>query len=87
MTYKKKAYYLLIGFLFFIIQPVSGQDQKMADSLARIYKADTVEGTVKLELLRNLSFNEVRNLKLSLQYAEELITLSIEQRNKNKGNG
>ena len=81
MSFKEKVYYLLIGFLFFIIQPVSGQDQKMADSLARIYKADTVEGTAKLELLRNLSFNEVRNLKLSLQYAEELITLSIEQRN------
>ncbi len=81
MSLKGKAYYFLIGFLCFIIHNVSGQDQKQADSLARIYKADTAEGIAKLELLRNLSFNEVNDLRLALQYAEELISLSNLQGN------
>src|SRR5688572_30651577 len=81
MPFKRKACYFLIGFLCFVIHNVSGQDQKQADSLARIYKADTAEGMAKLELLRNLSFNEVNDLKLALQYAEELISLSTQQGN------
>lgn len=76
MIFPKKAYYLLIGFLCFIIHPVSGQDQKIADSLARIYKENMLDDTAKLKLLNNLSFNEVNDLKLALQYAEELIILS-----------
>ena len=75
MLFKRKAYYLLISFLF-ITQSVSGQDQKVADSLARIYRADTLKGVAKLELLRNLAFNENRDLKQALIYAEELIDLS-----------
>jgi class 3 adenylate cyclase/tetratricopeptide (TPR) repeat protein len=59
-----------------IIQAVSGQDQKLADSLQRIYKADTSIGIARLELLRNLAFNEVNDLNLALKYAEELISLS-----------
>jgi len=78
MFFKLKAYYLLIGFFIFTIHAVFGQEQKIADSLAKIYKenklADT--DTAKLRLLRNLSFNEVNDLKLALQYAEELIILS-----------
>ncbi|MEO6328688.1 MAG: hypothetical protein ABIO55_07145 [Ginsengibacter sp.] len=35
----------------------------------------------KLELLRQLSFNEVTDLKLSLKYAEELINLAAEEKN------
>jgi len=52
------------------------QDQRIADSLVKIYQEDTLEGSAKLELLRNLAFNEVNNLELSLKYAEELIALS-----------
>ncbi|HLO79998.1 MAG TPA: adenylate/guanylate cyclase domain-containing protein [Chitinophagaceae bacterium] len=75
MFSKRKAYYFLISFLFFsLIAP--GQDQKLADSLARIYKKGDLNDTSKLELLRNLSFNEITDLKLSLTYAEELISLS-----------
>ncbi|WP_371133000.1 adenylate/guanylate cyclase domain-containing protein [Lutibacter sp.] len=48
----------------------------MADSLAVIYKADSLKGEAKLELLRNLCFNEVNDLKKALQFAEELINLS-----------
>ncbi|MDX2048666.1 MAG: adenylate/guanylate cyclase domain-containing protein [Chitinophagaceae bacterium] len=76
MLFKEKAYYLLIGFLCFILYPVSGQDQKIADSLKKIYQQEIPEDSVKLELLRNLAFNEANDLKLALQYAEELISLS-----------
>ncbi len=75
MHFKKKAYYLLIGF-FFIILTGYGQDQKIADSLKKIYQNNKLKDSAKLELLLNLSFNEVDNLNLSLQYAEELISLS-----------
>jgi adenylate cyclase len=81
MLIDRKAYYFLIGFLFFIIQNISGQNQKVADSLAKIYQNDILEDTAKLELLRNLSFNEVKDLNLSLKYAEELISLSKQQGN------
>ncbi|MFV8270264.1 adenylate/guanylate cyclase domain-containing protein [Flavobacterium sp. GT2N3] len=42
----------------------------------KIYQRGDIANSEKLELLRNLSFNEVNNLRLSLQYAEELIVLS-----------
>ncbi len=71
-----KAYYLLIGFFFFTFLPASAQNQKLADSLVLIYQKNTLQGTAKLELLRKLAFNEVKDLNLSLQYAEELIRLS-----------
>jgi len=82
MKLKREAYYfLLISFFYLISVPIFGQDQKLADSLAKIYKADTAKGVAKLELLRNLAFNEVRDLKLGLQYADKLIILSIQQEN------
>ena len=76
MSIKVKAYYLLIGFFCFISYCVSGQDQKLADSLANIYKDNKLEDTAKLELLKNLAFNEGKDIKQALQYAEELINLS-----------
>ncbi len=75
MSFKKEACYLLIGFLFIIFTGY-GQDQKIADSLKRIYQHKNLKDSAKLDLLLNLSFNEVNDLNLSLQYAEELITLS-----------
>jgi adenylate cyclase len=81
MCYKGKAYYFIIGFLFFIIHPASGQDQQVADSLKRIYDQEIREDSAKLELLRNLAFNEVNDLNLALQYAEELISLSKQLEN------
>jgi adenylate cyclase len=76
MFSKRKAYYLLIGFFFFIVNSTIGQDQKLADSLAIIYKKGELADTAKLELLRNLAFNEHNDLKLAVKYAEELIALS-----------
>ena len=40
-----------------------------------------INDTDRLELLRQLSFNEVKDLNLSLKYAEELINLSIKTGN------
>ena len=75
MPFKRKAYYLLIGF-FFITLTVSSQDQKVADSLKRVYQQNILKDSAKLDLLLNLSFNEVNNLNLALKYADELINLS-----------
>lgn len=63
------------------IQYGFAQDQKLADSLAKIYKADTLRGVARLELLRNLSFNEVNDLQLALKYAGELISLAGKEGN------
>ncbi len=76
MLLKRKAYYFLISFFCFAYHTAAGQDQRVADSLYKIYKQNKLDDTAKLELLRNLSFNEVKNRKLALQYAEELISLS-----------
>ena len=72
----RKAYYLIIGFSYLMIQNIYGQDQKVADSLAIIYKENSLKDTAKLELLRNLAYNEMKNPELGLRYAEELISLS-----------
>jgi two-component system, NtrC family, sensor kinase len=52
------------------------QDQKVADSLEVIYGKGILSDTEKLDILRQLSFNEVKDLNLSLHYAEELIKLA-----------
>lgn len=57
------------------------QDQKIADSLVKIYQQHNLKDTAQFELLRNLSFNESRNLNLSIQYAEELIRLAKKEGN------
>jgi len=81
MTLKRKAYCIVIGFFYFFPFLVFAQDQRVADSLAKIYRADTSHNEAKLELLKNLSFNEVNDLKLSLKYAEELIRLAKQKDN------
>lgn len=80
-VFKKIACYLLTVFFYFFTYIVSAQDQRVADSLAKIYQQNTLKDVAKLELLRNLSFNESNNYKLALQYAEELIKLSGESGN------
>lgn len=76
MSFQRKVCYLLIGFVCLNIYCVSGQDQRIADSLKKNYEQDNLSDTAKAELLLNLSFNEVDSLRLSLKYAEELISLS-----------
>jgi adenylate cyclase len=70
-----------VFFIFFQYLSIFGQNQKVADSLVKIYQKNKLGNSEKLELLRNLSFNEVNNLELSLKYADELITLSQLEKN------
>ena len=71
----------LVVFLLFLNLMMRAQNQKVADSLLKIYQTNELVNTEKLELLRNLSFNEVNNLELSIHYADELITLSKLEKN------
>ena len=75
-----KAVYLFI-FFFLLVRGVYCQDQKIADSLLKIYQQKNLKDTARLDLLKNLAFNESRNLNLSLQYAEELISLAKKEAN------
>ena len=75
MTQSRKAYSLFVGFFCLLLQMLSAQDQKLADSLARIYQTQELPDTAKLELLRNLAYNEIRDLDLGIRYADELISL------------
>ncbi len=79
MIFNGKAYYLLMGLFLFFSWAVIAQDQQIADSLAKIYLADTLTGEARLELLAELSFNETNDYQKNLQYAKELIQLSEEQ--------
>lgn len=71
-------YLILLYFQQFI---VFAQDQKVADSLVKIYNTKKLNNSEKMELLRNLSFNESNNLELSLKFAEELIALAKAEKN------
>ena len=55
---------------------ILAQNQNIADSLSLTYQENELDGLDKLELLRNLSFNERRDLDLALKYAKELIELA-----------
>ncbi|HEU4791100.1 MAG TPA: tetratricopeptide repeat protein, partial [Flavobacterium sp.] len=73
---------VLLCFIFFQGLHVYAQNQKVADSLIKIYKDDKFLNNVeKLELLRNLAFNETANFELSLKFSEELIALSKAENN------
>lgn len=78
--FNRKPCTLLIGFCF-IVKAVFGQDQKLADSLAKIYQQNNLNDTAKYELLVDLSFNELKDLNKGLKYAEELINLSEKNHN------
>ncbi len=79
MMFNGKTYYALMGLFFFFCGTVFAQDQQIADNLYKIYQANTITGDAKLELLTDLSFNEVNDNQRSLKYAEELIQLSEKQ--------
>jgi adenylate cyclase len=81
MLLKRKACCFVIGFFYFISGHLCAQDQRIADSLLRIYKSDTLQGRAKLQLLSDLSFNEIKDYKQGLKYAEELIALSLQSNN------
>jgi len=81
MSLSDKVCFCLIAFFCAITSNASAQDEKVVDSLAKIYRENHLTDTAKLELLNQLSFNEVNDLKLSLKYAEELISLAAEAKN------
>jgi class 3 adenylate cyclase len=82
MRDKEKAYCFLISFFCFVTYTAVGQDQKVADSLKRIYQKDSLQDSLKLRLLKDLAFNETNDYKLAVKYSEELIKLA-EQKNDN----
>ncbi|MDB5020594.1 MAG: hypothetical protein JWQ28_1721 [Pedobacter sp.] len=72
----KKVIPVLCFFLFLSVAQVFAQEQRVADSLEIIYYQNKLQDTAKLKLLKNLSFNEMKDFKKGLKYADELITLS-----------
>ncbi|SHG62904.1 Adenylate cyclase, class 3 [Flavobacterium micromati] len=83
---KKRQLLILIKHSFLAILCMqfyqsNAQNQQVADSLKIIYEANNFSGTEKMEVLRNLSFNEINDIKLSLNYANELIKLSKKDKN------
>lgn len=81
MLCKPNFFFFKMGYFFIIAYSVSAQDQRVADSLVNIYNENTFRGLEKLELLRNLSFNESSDLEKAIRYADELIALSKELNN------
>ena len=81
MAYKKVCP-LLFSFIWIHTLTIFAQEQKIADSLAVIYQEMSLTDTAQLELLKDLSFNELRDLNKGLKYAEELITLAEKSENK-----
>ncbi len=74
----KKGAYLYLSLLFLVGHPLalSGQRQQIADSLRPVYLADTLRGTDRMEVLRELAYNEMNDPDQALDYAEELIDLA-----------
>jgi signal transduction histidine kinase len=81
MSYKAVFLYLFTCWLS-ISTGVFAQEQRIADSLTFIYKQNTLVDTAKLELLRQISFHETKDMYKSLAYAEELISLAKQVGNK-----
>lgn len=81
MVLRKFTNVFLTFLFYFLFQSTNAQDQRIADSLVQIYEADTVQGLAKLELLTELSFNEINNFEKKLDYAERLIALSQKTNN------
>ena len=76
MTKSRNPIFIFLVFLIIPVAQAVGQDQRVADSLALIYKSGNVTDSARLELLRNLAFNEIRDSHLGIRYAEELIVLA-----------
>ncbi|MGB5237445.1 MAG: adenylate/guanylate cyclase domain-containing protein [Flavobacteriaceae bacterium] len=75
------AYFVMIGYFFLCNFFVTAQDQRVADSLSIVLQNNELDGVVKLELLYNLSYNEISDFDLKLEYAESLIALSEQNNN------
>jgi signal transduction histidine kinase len=69
------------GFLCLVEFDTSAQNQKIADSLSQIYREENLSDSTKLKLLMDLSFNEINDLNLAVEYAEDLIRLAQKRGN------
>ena len=78
----KRVIAVVVGFFYITTGNLLAQDQKIADSLYIIYQQNNLADTAKFELLKDLSFNEMRDSKKGLNYAVELIDLSRQAGNK-----
>lgn len=67
---------MLTGFFVMLLLQSHAQDQRIADSLARIYNEENLPDTAKVRVLAALAFYETRNLDLALQYADGVIQLA-----------
>jgi two-component system NtrC family sensor kinase len=76
MSLAGKFIYFFLCFLCLTTFYATAQDQKVADSALRIYQKKDLPDNAKLELLRRLSFNEIKDYNRALQYANDLIELS-----------
>ncbi|WP_188362842.1 adenylate/guanylate cyclase domain-containing protein [Flavobacterium orientale] len=77
---KIKCSFLLL--ILLCVQISLAQEQRIADSLTKIYSTEAnISNLEKMELLRNLAFNEVTNIELSIKYANELIALATKENN------
>ena len=74
---------LCVGIFVYLLQisTINAQNQRVADSIKIFYQENNLKGVEQLELLRQLSFNERKDINLSLQYANELISLSKSENN------
>jgi adenylate cyclase len=82
MCYKSKIKCSLLTLILLCIQISSAQEQRIADSLANIYTTKTnLSSLEKMELLRNMAFNEVTNNQLSIKYANKLVALAVKEKN------
>jgi tetratricopeptide (TPR) repeat protein len=68
--------YVLAFTLFCMVFKPRAQEQRIADSLFRIYSGNNLSDSARSELLLNLSFNENLDVSKALKYAEELVSLS-----------
>lgn len=73
---------MLNGFLLSSHQKIFAQDQQVADSLSNALKQEEHVDSIKLELLKNLAFHEVRDLSKALKYADQLILFARQKKNK-----
>ena len=76
MLLKRKAFALILGLFCCFSTLGFSQDQRVADSLVLIYYKNELTGVDKLGLLNDLAFNENKDTRLALKYAEELIDLA-----------
>ncbi|OLY93527.1 Adenylate cyclase, class 3 [Cnuella takakiae] len=75
----EKARLLCLGFFVLLSGCLYAQDQQVADSLLAQYRMGNTKGQARMELLRQLAFNESRNLPQAIRYAEELIAMASKE--------